>query len=188
VAIEPALENMLLLRLSVLANGLDGVVRTVQSAVSNEIGVAGLDVAGIGSEYHRLDPASGDGELRQLVPTTTLDALAADGTLDLGRVSLLWMDIEGYEIHALEGASSIVERGIPFVTEACSDKLERTGTLDRIDELLAPHYTHILDLRRDRETASFRPITEIGDVIREYEGHCVDVLVCRLPPGANASS
>lgn len=183
VAIEPSLANMRLLRLNVVANGLEPVVRTVHSAVAGEAGVAALDVGGVGSEYHHLSPA-GNGELRELVSTTTLDELVRTGVLDPARVGLLWMDIEGYELHALEAGMTLVERGVPLVFEVCPGKLERTGTSGRARELLAPHYTHALDLRRPRTESSFVPIAEVERIIAGYAGHCVDLLVCRLPAGA----
>jgi FkbM family methyltransferase len=184
VAIEPELENMRLLRLSVLANGLENVVHTVHAAASNENGVSGLDVGGVGSEYHHIPGHESDGELRQLVATTTLDALVRDGVLDPGRVGLLWMDIEGYELHALEGASILLDSAPPIVAEMCRAKLERTGMLGRAPELLAPHYTHILDLRKPIEDARFEPVSTISDLIDAYDRHCVDVLICRLPKGS----
>jgi FkbM family methyltransferase len=179
VAIEPVLENMLLLRLSTIANGLDGAIRTVQAAVADEVGVSSMDVGGAGSEYHRLS-AGAESPLRQLVTTTTLDELVADGTIDPARVSLIWMDIEGYEAHALTAATELLGRAVPLVTEACPAKLARVGMLDRLSDLLATHYTHVHDLRQQR-AAGFRPISELGELIRAYDGHCTDVLVCRLP-------
>ncbi|MCP9485396.1 MAG: FkbM family methyltransferase [Gaiellaceae bacterium MAG52_C11] len=179
VAIEPSFENMRLLRLSVFANGLEGVVRTVHSAISDQQGVAGLDVGGLGSEYHRLNVGEG-ADLQQLVATTTLDALAEEGVYAAESVDLLWMDIEGFELRALEGASSLRERGTPTVIEMCPEKLERTSSADRVHELIGAHYTHALDLGKDRDSR-FRPVAEIDSILAQYEGHCVDVLLCRQP-------
>jgi FkbM family methyltransferase len=182
VAVEPSVDNMLLLRLNVLANGLEGVVQTVRAAASNQNGLLDLDVGGLGSEYHHLASGDGTAELRQLVPTTTLDALAARGVFEPDRVGLLWMDIEGHEVHALEGASALLERRVPLVVEFCREKLERAGTLGRVPELLSAHYSRILDLREPAEQSQFLPVQEIGRVIDAHYGHrrgrCVDVLVC----------
>ena len=53
VAIEPSLANMMLLRLNVVANGLEGAVRYVHGAVSNETSTAALE-PGVSSMLHSL--------------------------------------------------------------------------------------------------------------------------------------
>lgn len=177
LAIEPAVENVLLLRLSTVANGIDHMVRVVQAAVSDETAVAVMDVGGAGSEYHRIEVAA-EPPLARLVPTMTLDQLVADGSLDPDRLSLVWMDIEGYEGNALLGASRLLANRVPIVMEACPKKLERAGMLHRIREIVSGHYTHVYDLRSQKDSATFRPVEEIDDLIDGYGQHCTDLLLC----------
>jgi FkbM family methyltransferase len=178
IAIEPGADNVRLLRMSLIANGLEGVVHLVHAAVSNETGTASLNVSGVGSEYHHLVEDDDQG-IRQIVPTVRLDQLIADGVFDPADVGLIWMDIEGYEIHALEGANSLLQHAPPLVLEACSKKLERTGKLKQAPELLGRYYTHALDIRKQRDDVDFVPVSEFSSIVEEYAGHCADVLVCR---------
>jgi FkbM family methyltransferase len=178
VAIEPGIENMRLLRLSALGNGIDGSIRTVRAAMSDTVGVAGLDVAGVGSEYHHLS-AQADDDLRQLVTTTTLDALVDEGVIVPEEVGLVWMDIEGFEGHALRGGSAVLRHGLPLVMELCPQKLGAAGTLDLLPTLVQEHYTWALDIRKPRDEAAAVPVSALPELIASYDGHCGDVLVWR---------
>jgi FkbM family methyltransferase len=182
VAIEPSLENMRLLRLGVLANGLEDVVKTVLAAVSDQEGIAELVVGGLGSEYHHLPRAGPSSALRELVKNTTLDTLAAAGVFDPDHVSLAWLDIEGYEMHALAAGTYLLERGVPLVIEVCRDKLIETGKLGDVASLLGQHYTDVLDLSPSSAEAQFVPVAEAEALIESYGRRCTDLLVCRLPP------
>lgn len=186
VAIEPSLENMRLLRLGALANGVEDAVRPVLAAASNEAGVADLVVGGLGSEYHHLTRNGGGEGLRQLVPTTTLDDLATRNVIDPDRVSLVWLDIEGYEPQALEAAATLRERRVPLVIEVCREKLVRTGGLGRIRDLLADDYSHVVDLRLPPSDARFVRVADVQALIESYGRRCTDILACRPLPEALA--
>jgi hypothetical protein len=49
---------------------------------------------------------------------------------------LLWMDIEGYEGHALEGAKSLLSFGTPLVSESHPEFLARAGGLEAFKQAL----------------------------------------------------
>jgi FkbM family methyltransferase len=182
VALEPAPENFLLLRLNVLANGLEASVRTLEVAASSSEGIAELDVGSPASELHAIVTDGTEGRRTQRIPTTTIDALVRDGVIDPARVGLLWMDVEGHEPDVLDGASTFLERGVPVAMELCPDKLARAGRLEHVPEILGSHYTHVLDLRKPvAHGAQFRPVGEIGQLIEQYAGHCFELLACRIP-------
>ena len=50
--------------------------------------------------------------------------------------SLLWMDIEGYEGHALDGAKSLLSSGIPLVSEFNPEFLRNSGGLDMFEKAI----------------------------------------------------
>lgn len=56
-----------------------------------------------------------------------IDVLADD--LDLSRV-ILWMDVQGYEAFALQGAMRFMAAGVPPITEFSRAELESTGSFD----------------------------------------------------------
>ena len=59
--------------------------------------------------------------------------------------ALLWMDIEGYEGHALRGASNLLAAGIPIVCEYNTSYLENSGGMNWFREALTGR--QIFDLK-----------------------------------------
>ena len=104
LALEPAPDNFRLLRLNVLANGLEGSVQTLELAVSGSEGIAELDIGSPASELHAIVSGGSEGRRTHRVPMTTLDALVSRSVLDPAEVGLLWMDVEGHELDVLDGA------------------------------------------------------------------------------------
>ena len=46
-----------------------------------------------------------------------MDELAADGVFDPASVGMLWLDVEGHEVHVLAGASTVLAHSPPLVME-----------------------------------------------------------------------
>lgn len=57
-----------------------------------------------------------------------------------------WMDIEGYEGHALQGAPNLLAAGVPVVCEYNSDYLMRSGGMKLFRQALAGY--RIFDLKQ----------------------------------------
>jgi FkbM family methyltransferase len=189
LAFEPEPENFKLLRMNAILNGVEDRVETIEAAVSDSEGRATLQVSSRNSGAHSLS----GGDVRAIgtvdVPTVSFDGMAARGELDPDAISLLWMDIEGYEVHALMGAQTLLERAVPVVMELNPPVLEAAGRADQLLPTLAGHYTHVMrlrDLGKGDESTPFRPIETIVDLLEEARAKVTDVLVCRLPdaPGA----
>lgn len=181
-AFEPEPENFRTLRLNVLVNGLEDRVRTVQAGLSDRDGTAQLDTSTPGSGQHWVvEPGAPSGQALVTVTLTTLDTLVAQGDLDPGAVSFLWMDVEGHEGHVLAGAGSVLERRVPFVMEFCPRHFRRAGRLEELEEIVRANYTHLLDLRKPWPGGAppFVPTSEIGAIVEEYgDIGFTDVLAC----------
>lgn len=107
-AIEPHPDNLRLLRANLALNGIDDRVTVLAQAVG--------DVSG--ATLHLQESATNSGNhaiADQGIPvkSSRLDDLADM----LPKQCLLWMDIEGYEGHALKGASNLLAMGTPVVCE-----------------------------------------------------------------------
>ncbi|MGI8780929.1 MAG: FkbM family methyltransferase [Solirubrobacteraceae bacterium] len=184
LAFEPEPENFKVLRMNAILNGVEDRIETIQAAISDTDGTAVLQVSSRNSGAHSLS----GGEVRAIgtveVPTLSFDGMVDRGQLDADAASLLWMDIEGYEIHALMGGRSLLERSVPVVMELNPPVLEAAGRADQLLPTLAPHYTHVAkmrDLGKSGERSAFRPLEAIGDLLEESRAKAIDVLVCRLP-------
>ena len=101
------------------------------------------------------------------VPLTTLD----EAGLDVSSAGLLWLDVEGHEQEVLEGAATLLERGVPAVLELIPRRLE----LEPLEALLARHYTDVVDLREGDRL----PIAELRALAKRYKRGFTDVLVLR---------
>ena len=105
-AFEPVLENYVLAKLGVEANGLDNVVLT-NAGLGTEIKPARIDTGGEDG-VHR----GGSSRIAQAGQATALTKIDALGLDDL---SLLQLDVEGFEAYALAGAAETVTRCSPVI-------------------------------------------------------------------------
>jgi FkbM family methyltransferase len=187
LAFEPELGNFRLLRANVGVNGLETAVRTFNVAVSNRVGVAELKLRPRMGSKQRLIGGDEVGANTVRVPLTTLDSVVADGTLDPAQASLLWLDIEGHELEALEGAQRLLERSVPIVMEFIPRGLRREGRLAALGSLLGQHYTHVLDLRlRLHGDPGIRPLDALEELGEQYRRGFTDLLVFRYPTESGA--
>jgi FkbM family methyltransferase len=181
LAFEPELNNFRLLRANVGVNGLEGVIRTLNVAVSDRLGSAELALQPEnGTKHHLLTPHETTSKSVR-VPLTTLDAFVEQGGLDPGEAGLVWLDVEGHELEVLQGASRLIERSVPLVMEFDPRRLQ-DQRLDALRSLLENHYTHLADLRL-RRTKNGSPVWRVGamrQLAESYECGFTDLLVFRL--------
>jgi len=138
VALEPHPVTLGRLRTNLALNGAGSKVEVVASAVGRTEGELRLRVSPRGTMAMRPEMTGEPGEEIE-VPVTTLDRLYAQMGLD--RVDLLKVDIEGFEVEALDGAETALRRTDRVVLEhhseelrrACLERLARAG-FDRIVE------------------------------------------------------
>ena len=135
-AVEPHPSNLRLLRANLALNGLSERVRVLAQAVGAESGATlFLTESSTNSGNHSI------GRTGLPVASTRLDDVDCphDG-------ALLWMDIEGYEGHALRGAPNLLATGIPVVCEFNTGYLENSGGMNWFREALAGR--RIFDLKQ----------------------------------------
>lgn len=153
-AFEPDPANFRTMRLNLEANGLADSVRGFQVALSDRTGTVEFERSEMNFGDHRVRVADGarvddlgePGREVIEVPATTLDELVAAGEVDLERVALAWIDVQGHEAHLLAGASTLLESPVPVVIELWPYGLRAAGGLDRFLELIGTHYEHFVDL------------------------------------------
>jgi FkbM family methyltransferase len=199
VALEPEPENVRVLRMNVLLNDLDERVTVLPVAASNEIGRSELVVDRSRGGKHWI--ATDRSKLRRknlaensmlTVETVTLDHLVESGVIDAERTGLLWMDAEAHEGHILQGASSLLSRGIPLVLEWNPVILDRVGDRAKIEGAVAEGYTHFAGMHRSPDPQAPRFPIQTVDELPDYAERFLDrtqmltktdILVLRLEPG-----
>jgi FkbM family methyltransferase len=194
VALEPEQENYETLQLNLVANELDNAVAALQMAVSDAAGSARLvvDVTESGKHWIASDAADLTRRDRSAViqvPTISLDDLVEMRAIDPARAGLIWIDAQGHEGHILSGATRLTEVGCPVVFEWDPIALSVGDELDRLREVVATHYTHFIDMRKnpDRSAPLFelRAADELGAFTKQFLGaeatrRFTDVLAVRL--------
>ena len=105
-AFEPVLENYLLAKLCIEANGLDNVM-LLNAGLGPGSGTARIDTGGKGGPH--LGGASTISEQGQVTALLAADDVAK------GEISVLQLDVEGYEREALQGATRILREHHPIV-------------------------------------------------------------------------
>jgi FkbM family methyltransferase len=180
VALEPSPGNFRLLRINLVANGLDTVVRALPIAAADEEGQLVLDTSRSNRGGHRVRTelavgASEDDE--SSIETVTVESVTLDGLVDRGviepaRVGLLWIDTAGSEAKTLLGATQLVRAGVPIALAIRPGQIEAGSTLA---DLLTAHYTDVAELRKGERLL---PIGELTNLAASYQ-HKGDVLLVR---------
>lgn len=169
VAFEPDPRNARVLAMNLEINGFAGIARVVQKAAGSSAGNASLHLHPRNTGAHTIGaPPSMDGRDRIEVPIVRVgDELKSLG-VQPAQVGLVWVDVEGYEAHVLEGLASLIAESVPIVFEF-TPSLYNLDTRRRLVDMLADRYTVIHSLgRRD-------PVTPISELISRE--HTDDLLV-----------
>jgi FkbM family methyltransferase len=175
VALEPEPQNFRTLRLNMVANEIESLVTALQVAASDRDGEVQLAVSASSSGAHalvRLQPEVTPAQTLT-VPATTLDDLVQRGVIEPDAVGLLWIDTAGAEAFALEGASALLERGVPVVTALRPSLPDWPRTKETLSRLLS-HYTDFDDLRHAEQ-----PLADDLEQILDSSTDHADLLACR---------
>lgn len=105
-------------------NEEDSKIRLVKSALGDVPGAVDMYVEDIRSS---IIPYSGGHSREKIeqVPITTIDAYTADTSSE--PFDLIFLDIEGYELHALQGAVQTLRTGPDLILEVSPKILKREG-------------------------------------------------------------
>ncbi len=192
VACEPEPANFDLLRLNILANGLEDRIAAVRAAVGTSESKVEFGVFEGKSGKHmvvrddRLRSKFTDQEARRIltVPGATLDGLLGERQIDAGSVGLVWVDTQGHEAHVLMGASQLLDRPVPMLIEFHPGMLG--DTLPDLQKLIMEHFTHVLDVRsfNGRDDPQFEAVDRMPQLVDAYQqrrrGAFTDLLLVNL--------
>lgn len=180
-AFEPAPQNVKFLRQNVMANNLEDQIKVHACALSDQDGSVKLELSDTNSGDHRVRTTAAQGAPEYLgeatrttteVPARRLDGFVEDGTLDLDRVGLAWIDVQGHEGHVLGGAGALLGSQVPVVCEYWPYGLRRADGLQRFQDQLADHRSAFIDLSRpDRGVQS---MSTLAALTSELEGAVAD--------------
>jgi FkbM family methyltransferase len=149
-AAEPDPTNYRYLVHNIAANGLRGFVLPDAIAISSRDGQGRLKIARRPGN-HQLVAEDRDDPDAVPVPTLTLDTWVASAGIEADLVSLIKLDVQGYEAHALVGAPRLLTGlHIAWAVEVSPKHLASAGTpLPEFCEVASRSFTHAIDCRRD---------------------------------------
>lgn len=138
IAVEPDPRNFTLLQDNVAANDFDDRITCLNFAVSDERSELEFELSENNYGDHRVRSRPPDSKSRELyheskrrvikVPADTIDNLLAGLEPSFAQqVSLVWIDVQGYEGYAFRGAADLLSRGVPVVSEIWPYGIERAG-------------------------------------------------------------
>jgi FkbM family methyltransferase len=151
IAIEPDPINADSLRINVALNKLQDRVTVLELAASSVDGSVTLELSATNFADHRVlaDGVTPQSEQIIEVPARTLDSLPE---IAPDEIALIWLDVQGHEGQVLDGASALLEAGIPIVTEYWPYGLERSHGRELLHRLIASWRIIDLSTPHPRET------------------------------------
>jgi FkbM family methyltransferase len=204
VAIEPEPRNFGLLRTNIEQNGLSERILGLQMAVGDKASTLSMELSPNNRGDHRIrevatpDASERFGEQsRQMIQVKSLplvDILTLPEVRDFGLFSpsFMWIDVQGYEGYVFKGAGSLLEKGLPTVSEIWPYGILRAGMpLEDFAKTVGSIWTDYWIDRRDRFTRY--PITVFDRYLEELgaDGHYENVIFTgsrRTPCAARGAS
>lgn len=122
ISIEPVSYNLTRQQTNVRLNGLQDLVDCVPRALSNQRGTVRIKTDPTGADNNAIIAEDGDVEIQ----TLPLDELVAERGYQ--NITMIKIDVEGYEPLVLEGARKTVETNRPVIlAEFCRERMEING-------------------------------------------------------------
>jgi FkbM family methyltransferase len=152
VCFEPEPENLRLLRLNLIMNGVHDKVDIQPFAVSDRVGLVELEISAENPGDHRVSNPMASRGLPEMfnernrkkfkVKCTTVDHMLADTDIRATDISLLWTDTQGHEGFVLSGATKILAHNIPVMLEFWPYGLIRNGSLELLCRLIQDNFRY----------------------------------------------
>jgi FkbM family methyltransferase len=184
VAFEPDPGAFGLLVENIGRNGLADQVVAVNAALSGTAGQLRLSRGRGNAGDNRIvrgRPERSAWQQRDVVevPAVTLDEQVRAGLFEIDHLGLLWLDIQGHEADALDGARAVLATGVPLVTEYSTRMLGPDRA--RLDAMLIEAYDVFVDLSWSvlTDRVIFQPVAEMASLGNGRWGVETDLLLLR---------
>ena len=154
VALEPVPELYRILVENIRANELEDLVEPMNLAAGSCPGEVEIHLNPEFCGDNRLGESPGEEWETRFTEVITL------GSGFLGKPSFIWMDVQGWETHVLEGAGDLLEReDLPWFLEFWPRGLQDPETFFQI---LETHWTRLIDAK----TQDVQPITNARKIFQ----------------------
>lgn len=145
IAAELHPPNRRLLRVNVLLNDLEDRIQVIgglsdrdgEARLVRAVGVSGLATLG--------EPV--DGVPAEPLALSRLDTLVDRGEVSVDDATLVWLDVQGHEPQALEGARCLIDRHVPVMMELSPEHLRQQSNLERLEVLVRNAFAGFVEMR-----------------------------------------
>ncbi|MGH9198733.1 MAG: FkbM family methyltransferase, partial [Acidimicrobiia bacterium] len=169
LAFEPEPKNHQFLLRNIRQNGLTSSITAFDCALSSQSGTMELSLSPSNFGDHRLGGDQPHGHAMLSVSVRRLDDVLTEAGLPWMQVGLLWMDVQGHEIHVLAGAERLIMSGVPVVAEFWPYGLHAAGIgQDQYCNRIASMFEGFHDLA-DQPSKRRDPI-EVRGLFDRYQG------------------
>jgi len=176
LALEPEPRNFRHLVRNIRRNRLSSSIRAFQLALSSSDGRLDLELSRDNFGDHRIRGSApqveasyfGEPERGAIsVPSRRLDDFLDELAVDHSRVSLLWIDVQGYELPVLKGAEGVLAHQVPVVMEFAPYWLAKAGiSQQEFCAYFTSHFTWYYDL--GEIAPQRRRASDVGSMFERY--------------------
>lgn len=171
IAIEPEKNNFRLLRCNLLLNDIEDRVVAIQTAAGDQHSEVTMEISPTNSGDNRIRVSEAKGLYGEdKRPTTVVRIAPLDDVIEINQHALtarsvVWIDIQGYEVFALKGLKKQLSALPVLVIEFWPYGIMRAGS--HLDELLqeVAGYSGFFDLRSPHVR---RKISELSEIWSEF--------------------
>lgn len=181
---EPDPLNYACLVGNIVDNGLNGLLLPDRVAIGDREGTVSLHRSKVSGGHRVLSGIEVSAATVDVVdvPCRTLDGWLADLRVDLDAVTFVKVDVQGYEMRVLAGASALLaRRQVAWQLEVQAALLQKSAA--SVSDLCAKierHFTHFIDLNGELAGPRQRPISELREGLAYIESvstYKTDILV-----------
>ena len=163
IAIEPEPLNFKLLSENLKLNHMADRAALVNVAASNKAGLLTLGIDPRNSGAHSLQQGRAEMAGYTLkVPADSVDSILQANDVPASRVGLIWIDVEGHELTAIEGMQALISERVPIVVEFNGPRQDAAGA-NHLKTLLLPNYETVVDLRAHTRGQPGQASTALAD-------------------------
>ncbi len=183
-AFEPEPHNFSLLVSNIWLNGLSERVKSFNVALTDKRDCSELEfeLCTVNFGDHRVRKTEESGkygeEMREVikVKSARLDDICVELSYER---AIIWMDTQGYEGYVLSGATELINKKVPIVTEFWPYGLKRSGCFDEfIEAIVSGPYTNVVDLNNMNLNLACDKSTLLNLASQYgFEGGVTDILI-----------
>lgn len=170
-AIEPDPDNYVVLLENIHANDLGAVVKTHNYALSDINGFIDFELSKENKGDHRVLPGTVNKSInlykenereRIKVPCMKLDDFLYNNKLDIMKIGLIWVDVQGHEGHVFAQSEILKKNPVPIFAELWPYGLMRSGGLNLFVTFIKENYAYFIQLEsKSPEPESTRTIDNL---------------------------